>query len=81
MDVAISIGAPDDASLVAKRLMSNPCCVCASPAYLKGRKAPRHPKDLKRHDCLILDCHGSFKDQCSLRTNTAASTTSKCPAT
>jgi DNA-binding transcriptional LysR family regulator len=32
VDVAISIGAPDDASLVAKRLMSNPCCVCASPA-------------------------------------------------
>jgi len=63
VDVAIAIGAPEDTSLVAKRLMSNPCCVCASPAYLKGRKAPRHPKDLKRHDCLILDCHGSFKDQ------------------
>jgi len=66
VDVAISIGAPEDTSLVAKRLMSNPCCICASPAYLKGRKAPRHPKDLKKHDCLILDCHGSFKDHWAL---------------
>jgi DNA-binding transcriptional LysR family regulator len=26
--------------------------VCAAPAYLKRRGVPRHPRDLRDHDCL-----------------------------
>lgn len=62
IDVAIAIGEPKDPDLVARRIMKNPCCVCASPKYLKRKRPPRHPADLKKHECLILDCHGSFKD-------------------
>ncbi|ASK33711.1 LysR family transcriptional regulator [Alloalcanivorax mobilis] len=62
IDVAIAIGEPQDPTLVAKRIMSNPCCICASPKYLKRKRMPKHPMDLKAHECLILDCFGSFKD-------------------
>lgn len=60
VDVAIGIGEPKDPALVAKRIMNNPCCVCASPKYLKRKRLPKRPSDLKQHECLVLDCHGSF---------------------
>ena len=62
VDVAIVIGRPQDSSLVAKRILRNPCVPCASPAYLEHHPAPHDPEDLKEHDCLVLDCPGSFKD-------------------
>lgn len=63
VDVAIVLGEPQDSSMVARRLMSNPCVLCASPDYLARHPAPREPRDLQDHDCLILDCPGAFKDQ------------------
>ncbi|MBL7250204.1 LysR family transcriptional regulator [Alloalcanivorax sp. C16-2] len=62
VDVAIVIGQPQDSSLVAKRILRNPCVPCASPAYLQRHPAPTTPQELKEHACLILDCPGSFKD-------------------
>ncbi|QJX01908.1 hypothetical protein HML84_05730 [Alcanivorax sp. IO_7] len=41
VDVAIVIGRPQDSSLVAKRILRNPCVPCASPAYLSTTPPPR----------------------------------------
>ncbi|WP_416392080.1 LysR family transcriptional regulator [Alloalcanivorax xenomutans] len=67
VDVVISPGEPIDQSLVARRLITHPCCLCAAPDYLARRPAPRHPRELHQHDCLILDCHGAFRDRWVLR--------------
>ncbi|AJD48421.1 LysR family transcriptional regulator [Isoalcanivorax pacificus W11-5] len=61
-DVAIAIGQPSDSTMIAKRLLKNRCFVCASPEYLEGRSPIRKPSDLKKHECLILDSYGSFRD-------------------
>ena len=63
VDVAIVLGKPQDSSMVARRLMGNPCVPCASPRYLERHPIPQEPKDLQRHECLLLDCPGVFKDQ------------------
>lgn len=62
IDVAVTVGEPDDGSLIAKRLMHNPSYICASPAYLERHPAPRTLAELSRHECLILDCHGAYRD-------------------
>jgi DNA-binding transcriptional LysR family regulator len=54
IDIAIRIGHLADSSLVAVRLAEVRRLVCASPAYLKKRGTPRHPRDLAGHDCLSL---------------------------
>jgi DNA-binding transcriptional LysR family regulator len=54
IDVAIRIGHLADSSLVAVRLAEVRRVACASPAYLKKRGTPRHPRDLASHDCLSL---------------------------
>jgi len=51
-DMAIRIGRLADSSLVARKLADVGLCVCASPAYLSGRAAPRTLEDLANHDCL-----------------------------
>jgi DNA-binding transcriptional LysR family regulator len=58
-DVGIRVGAPGDTSLVARRLARNHRVVCGSPAYLAARGVPRTPRDLARHDCLILRQDGA----------------------
>ncbi|MFN4010460.1 MAG: LysR substrate-binding domain-containing protein [Pannonibacter sp.] len=46
-------GAPlADSSLIARRLAGNPRVLCAAPAYIARRGAPRSPSELKDHDCL-----------------------------
>lgn len=62
LDVAIAIGQPEDSSLVARKLMDNRCYLVASPQYLATHPPLKAPEDLRDHDCLILDCHASFKD-------------------
>lgn len=51
-DLAIRIGALDDAALMAKKLCTSRRVVCASPAYLKQQGIPQKPHDLKHHNCL-----------------------------
>src|SRR5262245_15200602 len=52
IDVAVSIGALADSSLIAVRIGDIIPVVCASPAYLKSRGTPKSPDDLSRHDCI-----------------------------
>ncbi len=54
MDLAIRVGALRDSTLVARKLAPNRRTLCASPAYLAARGAPKHPGELAAHDCLIL---------------------------
>ena len=54
IDLAIRIGHLADSSLVAVRLHTVRRVLHASPAYLKARGTPRHPRELAEHDCLAL---------------------------
>jgi len=53
-DVAIRAGALADSSLVARRLGNVTWFLVATPAYLKKKRRPRTPEDLKDHDCLLF---------------------------
>ena len=55
IDVAIRIRTLPDSSLVARRLARARMILCASPAYLAARCEPRHPDELRNHDCLIYE--------------------------
>jgi DNA-binding transcriptional LysR family regulator len=52
IDVAVRVGRLPDSTLVARRLAPYRLCLCASPAYLKRRGAPRTPDDLAAHACM-----------------------------
>lgn len=52
-DVAVRFGELPDSRLSARRLMSNRRFLCASPAYLAARGAPRSPAELARHACIL----------------------------
>jgi DNA-binding transcriptional LysR family regulator len=52
-DAALRIGAPEDSSLIARRLCPMRVVVAASPAYLAEHGAPRTPDDLDQHPCII----------------------------
>jgi DNA-binding transcriptional LysR family regulator len=54
LDVALRIGLPTDASVMAKKILSARRIVCASPSYLKRRGTPRRPEDLRQHNCIRL---------------------------
>ncbi|GAA2009746.1 LysR family transcriptional regulator [Brevibacterium samyangense] len=56
-DLMMSVGTLKDSALVYKRLVSNRRVICASPAYLHRHGAPREPRDLHDHRCLLLDQH------------------------
>ncbi len=58
-DIGIRVGAPGDTALVARKLVANHRVVCGSPSYLRAHGTPRTPRDLARHDCLILRQDGS----------------------
>ncbi|RMD61740.1 MAG: LysR family transcriptional regulator [Alphaproteobacteria bacterium] len=52
-DVGIRIARLADSTLVARRLAPSRRILCASPAYLARRDAPRDIEDLRTHDCLL----------------------------
>ncbi|MGH8668041.1 MAG: LysR family transcriptional regulator [Burkholderiales bacterium] len=54
LDLAIRIGVLADSSLVSLELARVRRVVCASPAYLRRRGLPRHPRELAKHSCLSL---------------------------
>jgi DNA-binding transcriptional LysR family regulator len=54
LDVALRVGLPTDASVIAKKILSTRRIVCASPSYLKSHGVPRRPEDLRQHDCIRL---------------------------
>lgn len=51
-DITIRIADLPDSSLIARKIVPARRLLCASPAYLKRRGTPRHPRDLRAHDCL-----------------------------
>ena len=53
-DVMIHIGAVRDSSWVSHLLARNARWVCASPAYLRRRGVPSHPRELLQHACLCV---------------------------
>jgi DNA-binding transcriptional LysR family regulator len=54
LDVALRVGLPTDASVIAKKILSTRRIVCVSPSYLKRHGSPRRPEDLRQHDCIRL---------------------------
>jgi LysR family transcriptional regulator for bpeEF and oprC len=64
IDVAIQIGEPSDARLIARKLCNLRFVACASPQYLLRRGVPATPDDLSRHDCLayVLMQSGRYRD-------------------
>ncbi|WP_239143090.1 LysR family transcriptional regulator [Variovorax sp. WS11] len=53
IDVAVWLGEPPNADIVARRLSPSCRIVCASQGYLERRGIPRAPQDLRRHECLV----------------------------
>jgi DNA-binding transcriptional LysR family regulator len=59
VDVAVRIGELPDSSMIATRVGLIRQVLCASPAYLKRRGAPKTPIDLARHDCVIHEAYST----------------------
>lgn len=60
-DVDIRMGDVSEPHLVAHSVAANVRVLCAAPAYLKRRGAPKTLADLARHDCLLYrERHQTF---------------------
>jgi DNA-binding transcriptional LysR family regulator len=55
VDVAIRFGELRDSTVVATRLGSSVRYVVATADYMRGRKPPGKPEDLKAYDCILLN--------------------------
>lgn len=53
IDVALRVGALEDSTLIARKLMPCSFHLCASAEYLNRSGRPEHPDDLAGHNCLI----------------------------
>jgi DNA-binding transcriptional LysR family regulator len=62
LDVAIRVGELEDSSVVATRIGKSVRYVVAAADYLKGRKPPVEPADLKLHDCVMLNARNNETD-------------------
>jgi DNA-binding transcriptional LysR family regulator len=51
-DVTVRIADLPSSSLIARRIAPALRVVCAAPSYLERRGTPKHPDDLRSHDCL-----------------------------
>lgn len=55
VDLAVRLGGPDDAQLIARRIGEMPWVVVASPDFLARYGEPRSPDDLSRLPCVGVD--------------------------
>ena len=62
IDLAIRFGALRESRLVASRLGKWIRHVVAAPQYLRGRKVPVEPDDLRSHDCVLLNAKNNELD-------------------
>ena len=62
VDLAIRFGELHDSSVVAIRLGTTVRYVVAAPKYLRGRRLPTEPADLKLHDCVMLNAKNNESD-------------------
>ncbi len=53
-DVCLRFAEPNDQRLIARKIASNRRIICASPAYLAARGAPKTPRDLVDHTCISI---------------------------
>jgi DNA-binding transcriptional LysR family regulator len=53
LDLAIRVGVLEDSRLVVRKLAPSRIILCAAPAYLDERGAPRRPEDLSQHNCIF----------------------------
>lgn len=53
-DLIVHIGSLGDSSMVAYPIAPNSRLLCAAPEYLALRPPPRDPRELARHDCIVL---------------------------
>lgn len=67
VDLAVREGALRDSSLTARRLGTAAVVLCAAPAYLGARGAPRRLADLERHALLALPASNAGTDLTRLR--------------
>jgi DNA-binding transcriptional LysR family regulator len=54
LDIALRVGLPTDASVIAKKILSTRRIVCASSDYVKRHEALRRPEELRQHNCIRL---------------------------
>lgn len=59
VDLAIRLARMEDSSFTLRKIAEVRRVLCASPAYVAARGAPASPRDLARHDCLMLRFPGS----------------------
>jgi DNA-binding transcriptional LysR family regulator len=62
IDVAIRFGELQDSSVVATRIGKSIRYVVAAAEYLRGRRLPVEPADLKLHDCVMLNARNNEAD-------------------
>jgi DNA-binding transcriptional LysR family regulator len=55
VDIAIRFGHLEDSSVVATKIGKSIRYVVATADYLKGRKLPTEPEELKGHDCIMFN--------------------------
>ena len=53
-DLAIRIGGPSQSSYIVRKLATIDRVLCASPDYFARHGRPRRPRDLARHNCIVL---------------------------
>jgi len=51
-DLTLRIADLPSSSLIARKIAPAARVICAAPSYLERRGAPRHPNELRGHDCL-----------------------------
>ena len=59
VDLAIRLARMENSSFTLRKVAEVRRVLCAAPAYLARRGAPEAPRDLARHDCLLLRFPGS----------------------
>ena len=62
IDVAIRFGELRDSSVVATKVGRWVRYVVAAREYIKGRRLPSEPEELKSHDCILLNAKNNETD-------------------
>jgi len=62
IDIAIRARNLEDSTLIARPLFSNPLLLVASPSYIEKHGMPKHPLDLKGHDCIVYTFNRSLNN-------------------
>ena len=53
-DVSIRFGLPEPSALKSRLLLRSRVVTCASPAYVARHGMPRRPRDIEKHQCLLM---------------------------